>query len=79
MVLAIIYLVMTRRGPATSVDKAMQEADAVTQTATPWPKTVLPPATAAPATASSGGLRAPIDRTRAVLNQVKGRNGNGEF
>jgi hypothetical protein len=27
----------------------------------------------------ASGLRQPIDRTRSVLDKVKGRNGDGEF
>lgn len=53
----------------------MKEADAVTET-TPQRKnvTVYPPA-AKPAQPSpqTSGLRAPIDRTRAVMDQVKQR------
>lgn len=75
VVIAIIYVAWSRRGPVTSVDKAMKEADAVTQT-TPQrnPPTVYPP-TAQPAQPAqqSSGLRAPIDRTRAVMDQVKQR------
>lgn len=72
MVVAIIYVVWSRRGPETSFTKAMKEADAVTAPATPHsPATVYPP-TAQPAQQTSG-LRAPIDRTRAVMDQVNQR------
>jgi hypothetical protein len=72
VVLAIIYIVFTRMGPVTSVSEAMKEADAVepvvAPTATPWAATKAQPAR------QSSGLRRPLDRTRAVLKQVRQRN-----
>lgn len=80
IVVAIIYLVITRHGPMNSTEQAMKEADAVMGTPTPAMATQYPP-TAQPAqpAASSSGLRAPLDRTRSVLGDVKKRNGAGEF
>jgi hypothetical protein len=77
-VLAIIYYAYSKRvapGP-NSVDSAMTEfaqtapatSTNVSQTAAPQPS--------APATST---VRRPIDTTRSVLEQVKKRNGNGEF
>ena len=79
IVVAIIYIVISRRGPMNSTQQAMKEADAVMATPTP-PGTYYPP-TAQPAqpAATSSGLRAPLDRTRSVLGDVKKRNGAGEF
>jgi hypothetical protein len=77
IVIAIIYLVLKHHGPTSSVPEAMREADAVTQT-TPAPTPASPTATAQPAQPTSG-LRRPLDRTRNVLDQVKQRNGGGEF
>ena len=76
VVVAIIYVVMARRGagPMSSTQQAMKEADAVM--ATPAGGTAQAPA--APPAANSG-MRAPIDRTRSVLEQVKKRNGAGDF
>ena len=37
------------------------------------------PAVSAPAPQSTSSIRRPIDRTRAVLEQVKARNGDGAF
>jgi hypothetical protein len=77
VVVAIIYVAWSRRSPVASTAEAMKEADAVAGP-TPAMKTYYPP-TAAPAPATSSGLRAPIDRTRAVLDQAKQRNSKGEF
>jgi len=68
VVLGIVYLVYGRSGekqsPQSRVAEAQHEAAAV-QPAAPQ---------ARPAEVSSGSLRAPIDRTRQVLNSVKKRN-----
>lgn len=75
VVVAIIYVVVSKRnGPASSTEKAMKEADAVM--ATPYPPTYIAPTQPAP---SSGGLRAPIDRTHSVLDQVKKNNASNGF
>lgn len=68
VVLAIVYLVFGRQGdkqsPQSRVADAQREAAAVQ------------PATAQnPAPQPNGSLRAPIDRTRQVLDIVKQRNG----
>jgi hypothetical protein len=67
VVLAIVYLVYGRNGekqsPQSRVAEAQREAAAV-QPAAPQPQ----------AGAVSGSLRAPIDRTRQVLDLVKKRN-----
>ena len=80
IVVAIIYLVLTHhKGPSGSVSDAMKEANAVTQPAAAS-TTATPAASAQPAQQSqTTSLRAPIDRTRQVLGQVKQRNGGGEF
>ncbi|MEQ1860674.1 MAG: hypothetical protein ABMA13_12135 [Chthoniobacteraceae bacterium] len=70
-VLAIIYLLVSRQSRSGFATEAMKEADAVV--ATPRPQ-AAPPAPPAPATT---GLRAPIDRTRGVLDQAKQRNSGG--
>ena len=68
VVIAIIYFAYSRRvqdsGPNSRVAEAMAEADKILP---PQP----PPTVAAP---QGSGLRAPMDRTRKVLNQVSGRN-----
>ena len=75
VVLGIIYYAYSRRiapGP-NSVNTAMTE----------YSQTVPASTAAAPSStaqsAPSGNLRRPIDRTRATLEQVKQRNGNGDF
>jgi len=66
VVLAIVYLVYGRNGekqsPQSHIAEAQREAAAV-----------QPNAPQAPA-AQSGSLRAPMDRTRQVLELVKQRN-----
>jgi hypothetical protein len=56
---------------------AMKEVDAVMGTPVPQAQAATP--APAPAGQPSSGLRRPIDRTRQVLEEVKQRNGNGEF
>ena len=77
VVLGIIYYAYSRRitpGP-NSVDTAMTE----------FSKTAPATASSSPSSSSTsqpapqGNLRRPIDRTRAVLDQVKQRNGSGDF
>ena len=73
--MAIIGMLVVKRAEPSQVGEAMREADAVVQ---PVNAGTATPRTAAASPAPSG-LRAPIDRTRSVLNQVKQRNGKGEF
>jgi hypothetical protein len=67
VVLGIVYLVYGRSGekqsPQSRVAEAQHEAAAV-----------QPAAPQAPAAQPTGSLRAPIDRTRQVLDIVKKRN-----
>lgn len=84
IVVAIVYLVIARRSPvAPAVDLGEAKENAPVAASTQPNRTVYPPAAAkAPAgqpAQPSSGLRQPLDRTRSVLDQVKGRNGNGEF
>ena len=85
VVLAIILSAYNRRltPGKESVDTAMKEFEQ-TVPAPSRPaaaaKTAAAPAQAAPTAApTTSNLRRPIDRTRAVLEQVKARNGDGEF
>ena len=71
IVIAIIYVTFTHWNPADSATEAMKEADAVTQTEEMEVRAQL----ASP----SSSLRAPIDRTRAMLEKVRRRNGDKEF
>jgi hypothetical protein len=76
LVVAIIGYVWSRRGGRTDAASEIDEL-----MATPPPAVASAGATPAhsqPQPASSG-LRKPIDHTRGVLEQVKARNGNGEF
>ncbi len=67
--LVIICILLTRHSPVSGVQQAVAEADAI-----------APPATApAPSPSAGTALKQPIDRTKAVLQQVKARNGDGEF
>ena len=67
---AIVYFVLARNSPVDSVKEAVIQTEVV-------PLTTGPREPAAPAATSA--LKAPLDRTHAVLEQVKARNGAGEF
>lgn len=69
-VVAVIYVVFIRVSPVKEV------SDAVTQTeAAP----LVSPARPAEAAPVSNSIKRPLNRTHQVLDQVRGRNGNGEF
>jgi hypothetical protein len=74
LVVGIIGFFWSRRNASvnstTDVDEAM---------ATPVAQPALVSSVSTPAPTESSGLRRPIDRTRNVLDQVKSRNGAGEF
>lgn len=67
---AIVYFVLARNSPVDSVKEAVTASEAA-------PLTTGSREPAPPAATSS--LKAPLDRTHAVLEQVKARNGTGEF
>ncbi len=68
--LVVICLVLTRQSsPVAGVQQSMAEADAIA------PPSIAP----APSPTAGAALKQPIDRTKAVLEQVKARNGEGEF
>jgi hypothetical protein len=69
-VLAVIYLLLTRRSPVESAKEAAAQTEAIA----PTPRPAAPAAAPAPT-----ALRRPVARTRDVLDQVKQRNGAGEF
>jgi hypothetical protein len=69
-VVAIVYFVLARRAPVADVKEAMAQTEV--QPLTRGPREVAP----VPATSS---IKRPLDRTHAVLDQVKARNGGGEF
>jgi hypothetical protein len=77
-VVAVIGFAYSRRG---KVDAGRAELDEIMgSTPTPVPAAIVSGAiTPAPSAESSSGLRRPIDTTKRALEQVKGRNGNGEF
>jgi len=67
---AVVYFVLARNTPVHSVTEAVTASDAIPLTT--GPREPAPPA-------ASSALKAPLDRTHAVLDQVKQRNGAGEF
>jgi hypothetical protein len=73
---AVVYFFIVRKAPVAPVVKEITQQDAA-------PLTTGPAGGPAPAPAASpqhtNSLKRPIDRTKEVLNQVKQRNGNGEF
>jgi len=76
VVLAIVYYIYGRNGDKTSLQNRVAEAQVEAAQVMPAPQATQPPAAQPPPTNS---LRAPMDRTRQVLDQVKQRNGKGEF
>jgi hypothetical protein len=66
---AVIYFVLIRNAPVAPVLAAITQKEAMplSTDARPGPS------------APSNVLKRPIDRTHAVLEQVKQRNGTGEF
>lgn len=76
VVVAIIGFFWSRRGRNGSAS----EIDEILATPAPAGAAVSnASASNSQAQPASSGLRRPIDRTRSVLEKVKGRNGNGEF
>ena len=67
---AVVYFVLARNSPVAAVQEAVTASEAA-------PLSTGPREPAAPAATSA--LKAPLDRTHAVLEQVKQRNGAGEF
>ena len=67
---AVVYFVLARNTPVSAVKEAVTASAAA-------PLTTGPRAPALPAASSS--LKVPFDRTHAALEQVKQRNGAGEF
>jgi hypothetical protein len=69
---AIIYFVLVRNAPVASVKEAITASEVA-------PLTTGPRAAAPVPGAPTTSLKSPIDRTHAALDQVKSRNGDGEF
>ena len=67
--LVAIYWFLIRSAPVAPAVQAVTASEVA-------PLTTGPRETAAPA---GSALKRPMDRTNAVLDQVKQRNGNGEF
>ncbi len=68
--MAVVYLVLARNSPVASVQDAVTASEAA-------PLSTGPREPAAPAATSA--LKAPLDRTHAVLEEAQARNGVGEF
>ena len=66
---AVIYFFCVRAAPVAPVAEAVMQKEVAPLTT--GGRAVPPPANTA--------LKRPFDRTHAVLDQVKQRNGNGEF
>ncbi len=66
---AAVYFFLIRSAPVKPAVQAVTAQDVA-------PLTTGPRASAAPA---GTALKRPLDRTNAVLDQVKQRNGSGEF
>jgi len=72
---AVIYFFIARKAPVAPVVKEITQQEAAPLTSGP----AGAPSTAATPGEHTNSLKRPIDRTKEVLNQVKQRNGNGEF
>ena len=77
LAVTVIILYVYRNGvtPSNRIAEANREF-ATTAPATP---SAVPTTASAQPAAPSSNLRRPIDNTRSVLEQVKARNGEGEF
>ena len=73
---AAVYFFIIRKVPIAPVVAEVTQQEAAPLTA--GPKNPPSAAPAAPAVRTNS-LKRPIDRTHEVLNQVKQRNGQGEF
>lgn len=67
---AVVWLVLALNSPVASVQEAVTASAAAPLTT--GPREPAPPA-------ATSALKAPLDRTHAVVEQVKARNGAGEF
>jgi hypothetical protein len=68
-IVGVVYFVIARQAPVTEVKQVVAQTEAA-------PLTLGSREPVLPATSS---LKRPIARTTAVLDQVKARNGDGEF
>ena len=66
---ALIYYIFVRSSPVAEVTREVTAAEAAPLTTGPRETNAL----------AHTALKQPIDRARTVLDQVKQRNGNGEF
>lgn len=73
IMVALVYLFLVRKAPVAPVVKEITQQEAAPLTNGPAGAPASSPAQ------STNSLKRPIDRTKEVLNQVKQRNGNGEF
>jgi hypothetical protein len=72
LAVAVIYFLIARQAPVAPAVETITASEAAPLTTGPRDPS--------PATAnSSTALKRPLDKTHAVLDQVKKRNGDGEF
>ena len=76
---ALVYLFLVRKAPVAPVVKEITQQEAAPLTTGPAGAPASSPVSGAAPAQSTNALKRPIDRTKDVLNQVKQRNGNGEF
>lgn len=74
---ALIYFIFVKSSPVAEVTKEVTSAEAAPLTTGPRETNAAAPSAAGQA--AHDALKKPIDRTRAVLDQVKKGNGNAEF
>lgn len=68
----VVYFFIARKAPVAPVVQEITQREAA-------PLTTGAPGATPAAAAGADALKRPIDRTKEVLDQVKQRNGQGEF
>jgi hypothetical protein len=76
---ALIYYVFVRNSHVDPVVKEVTASEVAPLTTGPRETKAAATPQSAAGQAAHDALKKPLDRTRAVLDQVKQRNGNGEF
>lgn len=71
-----VYFILVRKAPVAPVINEITQQEAAPLTTGPR---MAPTAATGSPTPGTDFLKRPIDRTHEVLNQVKQRNGTGEF
>ena len=74
---ALIYYIFVRASPVSQVTREVTSSEAAPLAT--GPRETDAASRSAAGQAAHDALKQPLDRTRAVLDQARQRNGNGEF